>query len=200
MTLDAQIEAILFFKGEPISIKKLGELLSVREETVNEAVAILEEKLVGRGLTLIKNDGQIMLGTTKEAGEIIDAVKKDELSKDLGKAGVETLSIVLYQGPISRPDIDYIRGVNSSFILRNLMVRGLVERVNNPNDSRSYLYKPTFDLLAHLGISSIEELPEFESMKEKIEVFVAQTEDHEEINSPNDKTQEEKNDHSNIPK
>jgi segregation and condensation protein B len=190
MTLDAQIEAILFFKGEPVTIKKLAELLSVREETINEALTILEEKLNGRGLTLMKNDGQVMLGTTKEASEIIDSIKKDELSRDLGKAGVETLSIVLYQGPISRPDIDYIRGVNSSFILRNLMVRGLVERVANPNDSRGYLYKPTFDLLAHLGVSSVGELPEFETMKEKVANFVEQTENGE-LNNQNDKPTEQ---------
>lgn len=177
MTLDAQIEAILFFKGEPVAVKKLAELLAVHEDTINEALSILEEKLSGRGLTLIKNDGEVMLGTAKETSELIESIKKDELSRDLGKAGVETLSIILYQGPISRPDIDYIRGVNSSFILRNLMVRGLVERTANPNDSRGYLYKPTFDLLAHLGVSSVEELPEFETMKAKVENFVQQTED-----------------------
>ncbi len=181
MTLDAQIEAILFFKGEPMALKKLAEILAVHEDTLGEAIGILEEKLTGRGLTLIKNDGEIMLGTAKEASEIIETIKKDELSRDLGKAGVETLSIILYQGPISRPDIDYIRGVNSSFILRNLMVRGLVERVSNPNDSRGFLYKPTFDLLSHLGISSIEELPEFETMKTKVEAFVEQTENDESL-------------------
>ena len=175
MTLDSQIEAILFFKGEPMAIKKLAEILAVREETINEALVQLEEKLVGRGLTLIKNDGEIMLGTAKEASDLIETMKKEELSRDLGKAGVETLSIILYQGPISRPDIDYIRGVNSSFILRNLMVRGLVERDQNPNDSRGFLYKPTFELLSYLGVSSVGELPEFETMKEKIENFVEQT-------------------------
>lgn len=179
MTLDAQIEAILFFKGEPISIKKLAGLLEVHEETISEALSILEEKLTNRGLTLLKNDGEVMLGTNKEVGDLIAGIKKEELSRDLGKAGVETLSIVLYQGPISRPDIDYIRGVNSSFILRNLMVRGLVERISNPDDTRGYLYKPTFDLLAHLGVSSVAELPEFESMKEKIADFVEQTENKE---------------------
>lgn len=177
MTLDSQIEAILFFKGEPVATKKLAELLSVHEDTIEEALTILEGKLAERGLTIIKNDGQVMLGTAKEASELINSIKKDELSRDLGKAGVETLAIVLYQGPISRPDIDYIRGVNSSFILRNLMIRGLVERTNNPDDSRSFLYKPTFDLLAHLGVSAVEDLPEFEIMKEKVENFVAQTED-----------------------
>jgi len=184
MTLDAQIEAILFFKGEPVAIKKLAELLSSREDTINEALKQLEEKLIGRGLTLIFNGGEVMLGTTGEASELIEGIKKEELSKDLGKAGLETLSIVLYQGPISRPDIDYIRGVNSSFILRNLMVRGLVDRVANPNDSRGFLYQPTFDLLQYLGVSRVEDLPEFETMKQKVEDFIEQAENKTEGESP----------------
>jgi segregation and condensation protein B len=75
--------------------------------------------------------------------------------KDLGKAGLETLSIILYQGPISRAEIDYIRGVNSNFILRNLLIRGLIERVENPHDQRSFLYKPTLELISYLGLSKI---------------------------------------------
>jgi len=175
MTLDSQIEAILFFKGEPVAIKKLADLLSVREDTIIESLKLLEEKLSGRGLTLVFNGDEVMLGTAKEASELIEGIKKEELSKDLGKAGLETLSIILYQGPISRPDIDYIRGVNSSFILRNLMVRGLAERVANPNDSRGFLYKPTFELLSYLGVSRVEDLPEFETMKQKVEDFIEQT-------------------------
>jgi segregation and condensation protein B len=77
--------------------------------------------------------------------------------KDLGKAGLETLSIVLYKGPISRADIDYVRGVNSAFILRNLSVRGLITKEDNK-------YKPTLDLISHLGIKHIDELPDKETI------------------------------------
>jgi len=114
-----------------------------------------------------------MLGTAPEMGELIEALIKEELSKDLGKAGLETLSIVLYRGPISRSKIDYIRGVSSTFILRNLLVRGLVERVSNPDDQRSFLYKPTFELLSYLGISRIEDLPEYDAVKQELESFQA---------------------------
>ena len=84
---------------------------------------------------------------------------------------METLSIILYQGPISRSDIDYIRGVNSQFILRNLLIRGLIERIDNPNDARSFLYKVSINLLANLGINKIEELPEYEQVKKDIDLF-----------------------------
>jgi segregation and condensation protein B len=171
MNLDAQIEAILFYEAEPIAVKKLAELLSVREETILEALGVLTEKLNGRGLTLVRKDDAVMLGTAPEAGQLIENLRKEELAKDLGKAALETLSVILYRGPISRPDIDYIRGVNSSFILRNLLVRGLVEREAKPNDARLYLYKPSFELLSYLGISRLEDLPEYEAMKEKIETF-----------------------------
>ena len=174
MELDKQIEAVLFFRGEPVKIKKLAEWLEVREDTVKEALEILKQKLTNRGLVLLVKDDEAMLGTAPETSEIIEQITKEEFSKELGKASLETLAIVIYQGPISRPEIDYIRGVNSSFILRNLMVRGLVERVTKPDDSRSYLYKPTFDLLSFLGITEIEEMPEFADVKNKINNFVSE--------------------------
>lgn len=174
MELDKQIEAILFFKGEPIKLKKLAEWLEVREETAQEALEVLKQNLASRGLVLLTKDDEVALGTAPETAEVIEKITKEEFSKDLGKATLETLSIIIYKGPISRPEIDYIRGVNSSFILRNLMVRGLVERITKPDDSRSYLYKPTFDLLSYLGVSDISEMPEFAEVKEKINNFVSE--------------------------
>ncbi len=171
MTLSSQLEAILFWKAEPVSIKKLIEWSGADKSAVKSALNELETGLQGRGLSLVRTDDEVMLATAREASELIEKLTKEELSRDLGKAGLETLSIVLYQGPISRADIDYIRGVNSQFILRNLLIRGLVERVENPADARSFLYKTTLDLLAHLGISKIEELPEYEQVRKDIEVF-----------------------------
>ena len=166
-----KIEAVLFWKAEPVSFKKLAGLLNTDVNKVKDALQELENTLKGRGLTLVRTDEEVMLGTAKELSPLIEQLTKEELTRDLGKAGLETLSIVLYQGPISRANIDYIRGVNSQFILRNLLIRGLVERVENPKDARSYLYKTTLDLLSHLGISKIEELPEYEQVRRDIEDF-----------------------------
>ncbi|MES2216554.1 MAG: SMC-Scp complex subunit ScpB [Patescibacteria group bacterium] len=176
-SLSAQLEAILFWKAEPVSIKKLATLLNVGPESIKEGLAELNEKLQGRGLTLVQTDDEVMLGTTKEFSSLIEQLTKEELTRDLGKAGLETLSIVLYQGPISRADIDYIRGVNSQFILRNLLIRGLVERVDNPTDARSFLYQTTLQLLSHLGISKREDLPEFTKVREEIEAFKQSTQE-----------------------
>ena len=175
MNLSAKIEAILFWKAEPVSIKKLASLLNVKVEEVKVGLVELEKTLTGRGVTLVQTDEDVMLGTAKELSPLIEQLTKDELTRDLGKAGLETLSIVLYQGPISRSDIDYIRGVNSQFILRALLIRGLVERIDNPKDARSYLYKTTLDLLSHLGVSKVSELPEYEQVRKDIEVFKMET-------------------------
>jgi segregation and condensation protein B len=171
MNLSAKIEAILFWKAEPVSVKKFASLLNEKTDAVKAGLSELETSLKGRGLTLVQTDDEVMLGTSKELSGLIEQLTKEELTRDLGKAGLETISIVLYQGPISRADIDYIRGVNSQFILRNLLIRGLVERVDNPRDARSYLYKPTLELLSHLGVSKIADLPEYDKVRADIESF-----------------------------
>jgi len=169
MDLPQKIEAILFWKAEPVAVKKLASLLDVDVNAVKEGLTRLETALNGRGVTLVQTADDVMLGTAKELSPLIEKLTKDELTRDLGKAGLETLSIVLYQGPISRANIDYIRGVNSQFILRSLLIRGLVERSDNPEDARSFLYKPTLDLLSHLGISKIADLPEYDQVRSEIE-------------------------------
>lgn len=173
MELAQKIEAVLFWKAEPVTIKKLAQLLDADVKSVKVGLVELEKILQGRGVTLVQTDYEVMLGTAKELSPLIERLTKDELTRDLGRAGLETLSVVLYQGPISRSNIDYIRGVNSQFILRSLLIRGLVERVDNPADARSYLYKPSLDLLSHLGISKITELPEYGAVRKDIESFKA---------------------------
>lgn len=177
MNLDSLIEATLFFRSEPISIKKLSELLEKTEAEIIEALNLLENKLADRGVRLMRKEDEVTLATASDASALIEKITKEELSKDLGKAGLETLSIILYKGPISRREIDYIRGVNSNFILRNLLIRGLIEKVQNKDDQRSFLYKPTFDVLSYLGVSKIEDLPEYEEVKKEIEEFNKQPED-----------------------
>lgn len=171
MGLERKIEALLFWKAEPVSVKKLSDWLKSSVDEVARALTALETSLSSRGIMLVRKEDEVMLGTTSEFSELIERLTKEELSRDLGKAGLETLSIILYYGPITRAEIDYIRGVNSTFTLRTLLMRGLVERVQNKADLRSFLYKPTFDLLSHLGISDITKLPEYEGVRIELEAF-----------------------------
>ncbi len=169
LSLDAQIEALLFWKGEPQTLKKLAENLGKSVEEIKTALAVLEEKIKDRGVQLIVKDDEVMLGTSSKISTLIEKLTKDELIKDLGKAGLETLAIIAYRGPVSRAEIDYIRGVQSNFILRNLQIRGLIEKVADEKDQRRFLYRATFDLLSFLGISKIEDLPEYNTVKAELD-------------------------------
>jgi len=169
MILEQKIEAILFFKGEPVSRKKLSSILEVGQIEINEAIEKLKQNLENRGLILQEKDDEITLGTNPELSTTIEKLQKEELNKELSKASLETLSIVLYKNGVSRSLIDYIRGVNSSFTLRALSIRGLVEKSIDPEDNRRYIYKPTFELLSFMGVKSVEELPDYQSVKESID-------------------------------
>ena len=165
MNLDALIEAILFYKGEPVSLSFLSSATNEPEEHIERALIALEGKLQGRGIALIRHDATIMLASAGGAAATIEQMQKDELSRDLSKAALETLTIILYRAPISRPQIDYIRGVNSQFILRSLLVRGLIEKIADAQNSRTVLYHCTTELMGHLGLSKIEDLPEYEHVR-----------------------------------
>ncbi len=166
--LEQKIEAILFWKGEPISRKKLSEILEVAEEQINQAIERIKENLNKRGVVLLEKDGRVTMGTAPAASEIIEKLQKEELNKDLSKASLETLSIVLYKNGTSRSEIDYIRGVNSSFILRALSIRGLVEKHVDPKDNRRFIYKPSFDLISFMGVKNLDELPDYQEINSSI--------------------------------
>ncbi len=180
MNLEQQVEAILFWKGEPMTIKELSKLLQQSEEAVDGAVHNLQAHLLNRGIILMKTGGEIMLGTSPEASQLIEKITKEELQKDLGKAALETLSVILYKGPVKRSEIDYIRGVNSTFILRNLLVRGLIEKKPAPDDQRASVYSASFELLSHLGVAEIKDLPNFDLVQEELKNFEASKEEKKE--------------------
>lgn len=171
MKLEAQIEAILFYKAEPVTVKKLASILNKELSEIKQALIDLEKSLENRGLSLIEVNEEVTLVTSRESSEIIESLTREELDRDLGKAGLETLSIILYKGPLSRTEIDYIRGVNSQSILRNLLVRGLIERIENQGDQRGFIYQVSMDFVSHLGLSKVSEIPEYESVRKDIENF-----------------------------
>jgi segregation and condensation protein B len=169
MNLESKIEAVLFFKGEPISVKRLAEILKKDKEEIKEALGALKINLGNRGVVLIEKDEEVALGTSPEVSGLIEDLQKEELNKYLSKASLETLSIVLYKNGVSRAEIDYIRGVNSSFTLRALSVRGLVEKITDPKDNRRYIYRPSFELLSYMGVKSVAELPDYEEVSKSLE-------------------------------
>lgn len=180
MNLESRLEALLFWKGEPLTKKKIEIALACTSLELETALSALETSLSGRGIRLMRHEDEIELRTAPEMSDVITQLTKEELVRDLGKAGLETLSIILYKSPIKRSEIDYIRGVNSSFIVRNLLIRGLVERITEKETvGRGYSYKPTMDLLAHLGIAKIEDLPDYAKVKAEFEAFAEESKEKE---------------------
>ena len=175
--LQAKLEALLFVYGEPVKIKTLGEKLGVNEEV---AKAGLDELRLGlnadnRGLSLIMVEDRVQLTTKPSLGDMIEKIIKDEFDADLTHASLETLAIIAYLGPCNRAEIDYIRGVNSSFILRNLTIRGLVERKTDPHRANAFIYNVSFDFLKHMGLSAVDNLPDYEKYKELVKSYLKQT-------------------------
>lgn len=171
--LEAKIEAFLFLYGEPIQLGKLAKELGVKEAEVRTALQTLIESSRGenRGLNVILFDDRAQLITKPEMKPYLAKLISEELDSPLTPASLETLSIIAYLGPCPRSLIDYIRGVNSTFILRSLMVRGLVERRPDPKRAHAFLYQVSFDFLKHMGVGSPEDLPDYEKYRELMQSF-----------------------------
>ncbi len=169
------IEAFLFSEGGPMRKSRLAQLVEISTQELEGELDKLSARLQG-GLILVRTDTEVALVISKEAGETVRAAQKKELGEEIGDAGLEVLSIVLYRGPSTRAQIDYIRGVNTASTVRNLLGRGLLERAGNPADGREYIYRPTSELLAHLGVRNSEELPEFVKISAELQAFEKQKE------------------------
>ena len=169
MDVAKKLEGVLFYKAAPMEKRALCTLLAVESDELATAITALQSRLERGGTRLIDTSTAVELVTAPELDELIESIRKDELRRDIGKAGAETLAIVLYRGPLSRAEIDRIRRVNSSFILRNLMTRGLVERVTTGKQSNQYAV--TADLYAHLGITKREELPGFAETMNALDAY-----------------------------
>ncbi len=164
MNTDAYIEALLFVRGEPVRISELSRSLSCSNEDIEEHLKALEERLSGGGVRLMRVNDKVSLVSAPEASAFLSALAGEDMTADIGKAGMEVLTIILHLSPVSRRHIDYIRGVNSASALRLLLVKGLVERASSPS-GHGYVYKPTADLLAFLGVTSERELPEYDTLR-----------------------------------
>lgn len=171
MTLDVQIEALLFYKAAPQKKRALLTFFGVSDEEFTAALNVLRERLQSGATRLVETDVEILLTTAPELSEFISKIRKEDLAGDIGKAGAETLAIVLYREPITRAEIDRIRGVNSSFILRNLLTRGLL--VRESITGQGYQFRVSTKLLQHLGVTNKQELPQFSEFMNAIDAFDA---------------------------
>lgn len=168
-TLISSLESLLFVSGDPIAFDRLAKVLSVSEETIHEALRLLGERYATdktSGLMLIQNKKTVVLATRPENASVLEILTKSTLQESMSKAALEVLAIIAYRAPVSRAEIDAIRGVNCSFTLRNLLLRDLISREGNPSDSRGYLYQPTLRFLQVLGLKMVSELPSYEVLSQ----------------------------------
>lgn len=176
----AELETLLFQYGDPISLKKISNVLEIDKNKAQNLIDQYQNLLENddkRGLILLKNDGNsVQLVTKPDLNHITEQLAEDEFNEELTPAVLEVLTIVAYLGPVQRSDIDFIRGVNSGYTLRRLLMRGLIER---ERDGRSYTYTVTFDFLKHLGLNKVEDLPEYEEYKDILEEYEITVDDQE---------------------
>ncbi len=164
------LEAILFVAGKPFRPKELAKILEVDETTIISALEMLLAEKKDAGVVLLNNNGEYQLSTNSKYSPQVKNFLNAELREKLTDATVEVLAIIAYRQPISKAEIEAIRGVNSQYSLRNLLIRGLIEKVSNPSDARSFLYQTTTEFLMHLGLGGVKDLPEFEKLIEKIKL------------------------------
>jgi len=167
MSLKSQLESLLFVAIRPLAVKDLADLVSAKTKEVEEALAELTTDYQERasGLNLIKNNNQYQITTAGDNAELVQKFLKDETTGELSQPSLEALTIIAYRGPISKWELDRIRGVNCSLIIRNLLLRGLIEEKFNRTKQENY-YTITNDFIRFLGLGSLDDLPDYEKLNQ----------------------------------
>ncbi|MEK7557008.1 MAG: SMC-Scp complex subunit ScpB [Patescibacteria group bacterium] len=157
-----QLEALLALAGESVSRRELSQLLKVSPPELQALIDEVAGSFAGHALAIVQTERDVELTTSREVGEWLAQVIPDAGNKELSRAAAETLAIVAYCGPVTRYEIDMLRGVDSRRMLRVLLGRGVVERISG--QGRAPRYEITDDFLKHLGITRREELPRFQEL------------------------------------
>ncbi len=164
--LTSQIESLLFVSARPMSMKRLAEACGASKEEVSAALDELMAvyNVEGSGVRLLHNGSEVQMSTSPDNARLVQDFLKDETTGELTKPSLETLTIIAYRGPVTKAELEQIRGVNCSLILRNLLMRGLVEAQGEPYDPQT-TFRVTMDFLRFLGVAGVEELPEYEKLR-----------------------------------
>lgn len=165
MNTTSQIETILFVASKPLAVKKIAKVLQIAEDQVLSELEKLRQKYNSSdsGIIIVRNNEEWQMVSHPDNRAAAENFMKAEVSGELTRPQLETLTVISYCGPITKPELEQIRGVNCSLIIRNLMMRGLVKEVEN---SASLLptYEVTMDYLRHLGLNDLKELPEYDKL------------------------------------
>ncbi len=160
LPLSVKLEAMLFVAAEPVTTSQLAAALDVSTSVVERGLNELDASLTSRGLRLQRHAGRVQLTTAPELAELIERFLGLEATSHLSRAALETLAIIAYQQPVTRPQIDSIRGVNSDSMMKSLLNKGLIlESGRADGPGRPILYSTTPEFLQHFGLNSILEMP-----------------------------------------
>jgi len=168
--LQSQLESLLFVSNKPLSAKALAKLLEVEEIEIKTTLSQLAESRRDSGVVLLEADEGYQLATNSANSTVVKNFLNADLRERLTDASIEVLSIVAYRQPISRAEIEAIRGVNSQYSLRALLIRGLIEKIPDPQDGRANLYQITTEFLQHLGLTSVNDLPDFSQLTSEVKL------------------------------
>jgi segregation and condensation protein B len=168
--LASQIMSVLFASSKPVSIPELIEALETDETTLKDAISVLVSQNHNSGIIVLALNDRLQLASNPDNSSQVKKFLALELREKLTDAALETLAIIVYKQPVSKAEIENIRGVNSQYILRQLLIRGLIEKIASSTDKRMQLYKPTLEMMQHLGIKSTQELPDFEELTKNIQL------------------------------
>lgn len=160
LSLSAKIEAMLFVSAEPVPVAQIAAALDVNASVVERGLKELDEVLATRGLRLQRNAGRVQLTTAPELAQLVELFLGLEATTHLSRAALETLAIIAYQQPCTRPQVDALRGVNSDGMMKSLLSKGLVQEAGRTDGpGRPILYATTPEFLQHFGLGAITELP-----------------------------------------
>jgi segregation and condensation protein B len=160
LDLISKIECLLFIAPGAITAAQLATALEIPTAEVEKCLAELENQYLASGLRLQRHNQYIQLTTAPEAAQLIERFLGIEATSKLSRAGLETLSIIAYEQPVTRPEIDAIRGVNSDGALKSLLAKGLIQEAGRAErPGRPILYITTADFLSHFGLNSLNNLP-----------------------------------------
>jgi segregation and condensation protein B len=160
IALSAVLESVLFVASGPVSVGRLAKTLETTPAVIDSLLQTLQEDYRNRGLRLQWSGNAVQLTTAPESSAVIERFLGLELTTRLSQAALEVLSIVAFLQPVTRPQIDQIRGVNSDSSLRTLLSQGLIEEVGRmETPGRPILYGTSPEFLQHFGLTSLDELP-----------------------------------------
>ncbi len=160
LSLSANLEALLFVAAGSVTPAQLAAALEISEREVERGLVELEASCAQRGLRLQRHNGRIQLTTAPQAAPLIERFLGLEATSHLSRAALESLAIIAYQQPVTRPEIDSVRGVNSDGVIKSLLSKGLIQETGRAErPGRPILYTTTSDFLRHFGLNSLTELP-----------------------------------------